>query len=222
MTPALSLSEIEAIALKAARGAGMTWGLAEEAAFAARWLAERGIDGLTLLAHHLDRTPASPGTAPGFHAGCWTTGNLTRLCPIAAGAALSDHFHLPEGPLTAAVRLANLSAPALILPFLATAAARCDMGVVVLWDECRVDLSSGALRARGVTDGLMSGQAATVSVTATSATPAPDLANDPAPAAFLTISAATRQVLESLVHRTYVPASDQSRRGAGVAGMDNS
>ena len=34
----LSLPEIDALCLKAARGAGYSWGVAEEASFAARWL----------------------------------------------------------------------------------------------------------------------------------------------------------------------------------------
>ena len=37
----VSLNEIEGLSYKAARGAGMSWGLAEEAAFATRWLAVR-------------------------------------------------------------------------------------------------------------------------------------------------------------------------------------
>jgi hypothetical protein len=40
-------------------------------------------------------------------------------------------------------------------------------------------------------------------------------------AAFLTVSGKTRQVLEAQVQRTYVPASEQSRRGAGAAGNDD-
>ncbi|MEF9603350.1 DUF3726 domain-containing protein, partial [Paracoccus sp. PXZ] len=45
----LSRNETEALCLKAARGAGMSWGLAEEAAFAAGWLGAHGIDGAGAL-----------------------------------------------------------------------------------------------------------------------------------------------------------------------------
>lgn len=39
----VSFNEVEALALKAARGAGVSWGLAEEAGYAARWLAEHDL-----------------------------------------------------------------------------------------------------------------------------------------------------------------------------------
>jgi len=40
----ISLNEVEMQATKAARGAGLAWGQAEDIGRAARWLAERGID----------------------------------------------------------------------------------------------------------------------------------------------------------------------------------
>ena len=50
-----SLNEIEALGKKAARGAGMPWGMAEEASKALRWLCAHGIDGMTHLARLLKR-----------------------------------------------------------------------------------------------------------------------------------------------------------------------
>ncbi|MFV0473400.1 MAG: DUF3726 domain-containing protein, partial [Pikeienuella sp.] len=38
----LSLNEVETLTLKAARGAGLSWGEAEDAALATRWLARHG------------------------------------------------------------------------------------------------------------------------------------------------------------------------------------
>jgi hypothetical protein len=49
----MSQNEVSALCLKAARGAGMSWGLAEEAGFAASWLTARGIDGPRHLLTHL-------------------------------------------------------------------------------------------------------------------------------------------------------------------------
>ena len=43
----LSLNEVAATAKKAARGAGYSWGMAEEAAAAVRWLAACGTEALT-------------------------------------------------------------------------------------------------------------------------------------------------------------------------------
>ena len=158
-----SLGEIEATALKAARGAGMTWGMAEEAAFATRWLAEHGFDGLTLLAHHLDRTAAATnGTPPRFQDGCWLSATGANLCPIAAGTALADHFHLPEGPMIHPVDLCALSAPALILPFLAAAAARSGAAVIARWPGCTTVLASGTILAVAGRENLLANHAQVV------------------------------------------------------------
>ena len=48
-----SLGETGALALKAARGAGMTWGLAEEASEAVVWLQARGLPGVSALCRYL-------------------------------------------------------------------------------------------------------------------------------------------------------------------------
>ena len=205
---ALSLSEVDSIALKAARGAGLPWGLAEEAAFAARWLAEQGVDGLTLLARLLALMPRETlGSAPLMHDRRWQTQKGGPLCPIGAGTALNDHFALPQGPLAAPLHLCNLSTPALVLPLMAAAAARCNAVVIAEWADCQVVLSSGRLLAIGGAQ-LLADQAALLTVTAL---PAGRPATPPGP------SAATLAALGAHVARTYVPASDQSRRGAGAS-----
>lgn len=94
----LSRTETRALAVKAARGAGLDWGLAEEAGFATEALAARGIDGLSLLARWLSQHGASP-----------------LRCPITLGAELADLP--PAGPL----RLGKVAYPALLLPFLSRA-----------------------------------------------------------------------------------------------------
>lgn len=95
----LSRTETRALALKAARGAGLPWGLAEEAAMAAEWLAGRGVGGLGLLAGWLPRRAAA-------------------ACPVAAGVAFCDR------PPAAPADLGAVAAPALLLPFVAALAAR--------------------------------------------------------------------------------------------------
>lgn len=207
MITSLTLSEIESSALKAARGAGMAWGMAEEAAFAARWLAAQGVDGLTLLAHHLTRTT----TPPTYHNHRWHAATGGHLCPIAAGTALSDHFHLPEGPMAHPVDLLDLSAPALILPFLASAAARSGTVVIAQWPNCTAVLTSGTLALTG-RDHLLTDLATRVTITA--AQPQGSTIHPGVPPA-------TEHLLQTLVQRTYVPASDQSRRGAGGSGTDD-
>ena len=72
-----SLGETAALALKAARGAGLSWGMAEEAAGAVFWLHQRGLPGISALCGYLDVC------------GHDRTGEYA-LCPLETGSALSD------------------------------------------------------------------------------------------------------------------------------------
>ena len=86
-----SLNEIEALSKRAARGAGMAWGMAEESGKAVRWLESHNLPGVTLLAELLTRNDHTPhGTiAPQSLEGVWSASSGT-LCPLLAGAALND------------------------------------------------------------------------------------------------------------------------------------
>ena len=110
-----SLNEVSALAKKAARGAGYSWGMAEEAGWAVWWLCRQGIDGAGFLAAFL-RDEAH--TAPVYEAGQWRLAS-GALCPIYAGVALSDGAGLPDVP---AERFGKVACPALLLPFLSTLA----------------------------------------------------------------------------------------------------
>ena len=128
----LSRNEIESLSMKAARGAGMPWGLAEEAGWATGWLHARGLDGTSaLLAHleHMDGTPWQEAS-PVVRHGAWgaTTGGL--LCPIAVGTALSDFCGLPEGSLAdGGLAIDPVARPVLLLPFLSRVAGRSNQAV---------------------------------------------------------------------------------------------
>ncbi|AUH65979.1 hypothetical protein CX676_18950 [Paracoccus zhejiangensis] len=127
----LSRNEVEALATKAARGAGMDWGQAEEAGFALGWLTARCLGCTAQLLEHL--RAAGNGIwferSPLVARGQWQAAGRKALCPVALGAALCDHAGLPEG-LGAKDRLTAgpVSWPVLLLPFLATLAgsARAD------------------------------------------------------------------------------------------------
>lgn len=97
----LSNGEWRALVVKAARGTGMGWGMAEEAGWAAEWLARRGLPAAEWVADWL--APAD-GT-----------------CPIAFGTRLADAFPAPGQDLPALPD--GLRAPGLVLPFLNRAAA---------------------------------------------------------------------------------------------------
>ena len=89
MTVSWSVGEARALAIKAARGVGMTWGEAEEAGFALGWLTRHNAPGITAICRYLsfyDQSVKS-GDAPLR----WLDKSAQGwFCPIGIGAALSD------------------------------------------------------------------------------------------------------------------------------------
>lgn len=212
----LSWNEVETLCTKAARGAGMPWGLAEEAGFAAGWLVAQGINGPSALLAYLEsevtdcagRLELTP--QGGFKS------DTKQFCPIALGTAISDHAGTGIGPVgSSRVPLGMTAAPVLILPFLAGAARRTGQTVCLEWKggvvrvgEAGVSLSAGSELA-GV------GQAE-ITIHAISETEemvqTPDLCR------------LDRGVIEALNRwaiKTTVPPSEKSRADAGAGESDN-
>jgi hypothetical protein len=95
----LALSELRSLITKAARGAGLSWGLAEEAGWAAEWLARRGM-------------PAADWAT------LWLAARLEGdVTPVEIGASLADEF--ASDPAMQDIALPDgLVAPGYLLPFL--------------------------------------------------------------------------------------------------------
>ncbi|WP_127561163.1 DUF3726 domain-containing protein [Nioella ostreopsis] len=128
----LSLNETESLAKTAAKGAGLCWGMAEEAAKATRWLCARGIDAcdplVALLFRHDEEGHAQTG--PERLDGDWH-GAEGWLCPVACGAALSDLGKAASLPLT----LTRVALPVFLLPFAASIAREFEQPVTLSWDS---------------------------------------------------------------------------------------
>ncbi|MGQ7845801.1 DUF3726 domain-containing protein [Granulosicoccus sp. 3-233] len=220
----LSRNEVESICTKAARGAGMSWGLAEEAGYAAGWLLANGHDGASMLARHLRNAQGKSWSdiCPVVEAGAWLAlSNNQTLCPIALGATLSDHFCVDDTLFDGAgLRVGEVSSPALVLPFLAMAVAARQQGISVRLhdDVLRMDVSGTVT---GNLSTLLQAEQATL-IIALDARPAiegaaqPSSAAEPAP-----VAADALAFLHELSLRTTVPASAASRANAGAAGGDN-
>ena len=215
----LSRNEVEMLCLKAARGAGMSWGLAEEAGFAAGWLAARGLDGAGPMLARLRRADdgtMSQGNLSMSPVG-WASDDKTVLCPIAVGAALCDFANLPEttmadGPL----KIAPVCHPVLLLPFLPILAA-CRSGAVALAASGCTVVVTGLGQLTGDVAGL-----ADIAVADVDLSPSPAAA--PAPATRFQPASVPQDVsrgLDGFAMRTTVPASVASRAGAGAATSDN-
>lgn len=102
-----SLGELAALALKATRGAGLPWGLAEEAAGAVFWLHQRNLPGISALCGYLDGCDQPPGADD-------------ARCPLVTGTALSDGSHPCPSQMDDTIDLGVVTAPLLLLPFVAT------------------------------------------------------------------------------------------------------
>lgn len=214
----LSRNEIETLCLKAARGAGLSWGLAEEAGFAAGWLAARGVDGAAVMLDHLT-TGADGGKAITVADRIWSAQSGGAVCPILCGAALDDHAGLKDGIGAGPLTVAALRHPVLAIPFLARMAQALNAALEVTWDNGSAIVSAaGGIDAASLR--ALSDLRVTRLVVARSARPATEMpppgAGDP-PA----VSGRTLAGLNALAMHTTVPASEQSRRGAGASADDN-
>ena len=103
-----SLGETAALATKAARGAGMPWGLADETGVAVSWLHAHGIPGLAALCRYLKwRDNGIVTQWPDRPAGA------ACYCPIALGTAYMD------GAIPLTLATGTIREPVLMLPFIA-------------------------------------------------------------------------------------------------------
>ena len=206
-----SLNEMELLAKRAARGAGYCWGLAEEAARATRWLCARDMDGGRQLALLLQRGFAANGYdhRPQQIDGIWQGNDI--LCPIMTGCLLSD----------CAARLRKhdihtgaLAAPALLLPFAASAARILGICVTISASGWRADADGTELSA----DDVLPEQADAIHIHAGGMAARPRRRQSRA-----TPEPAGWKILNHLAGKTYAPATEESRllgAGAGVFDSD--
>jgi hypothetical protein len=108
----LSLNEVESLAVKAARGAGFSWGLADDIGRGARALASEGADWSASLLALLARAGAfDPPSAR--RSALWLSGEpdmrgQTPLCPVRTAAFVND---APPDIGEGALRLLNVGLP---------------------------------------------------------------------------------------------------------------
>lgn len=186
-----SLGETRALSVKAARGAGLPWGLAEEAGHAVSWLESRHAPGAAALAALLLRRDGREDAG--------------RDCPLAFGTALADMQGRP------APEPRWLAVPLLAAPFLAAVAG--GGGWRLEWPGAAATVSREALRAEGARAALLTARAECRAVEADC--PAPIPRRDRVPDA----EAGAIAALEGFAARLYAPASERSRRTGAGAGL---
>jgi hypothetical protein len=216
-----SLNEVEAMGKRAARGAGLPWGLAEEAGKAARWLTARGYPGAEQLADVLTRNDKQgyAELAPVDVDGVWQA-PAGRLCPLITGAALCDRAaEIAEGRV---IELGMTAQPLLLVPYIAGAAKLIGTAIAIGWEHVTmivtqdreiIDGNPNALTARS-TDSI---RCRRVDDASNLATPAVSVNQPAAP-----VDAATWSRLAAFAQRTFAPATEASRlSGAGAGLSDN-
>lgn len=212
-----SLNEIAAHAKRASRGAGLSWGMAEEASRATRWLASHDLGGPTILADLLAQNDGIPHeqVAPISLKDDWhARGDV--LCPLTAGTALNDCAdHLIQG---APIKMVNVSYPLLILPFAAWAAIHLQQTVRVKWETVVIDTDGARVWSSGPTNEINTSISSflTCELTAPRADPGqlPGLRGSVTPEIW--------DRLDTFAQRILAPATDESRAlGAGAGLSDN-
>ena len=211
-----ALNEIEALSKKAARGAGLSWGMAEEAAQATRWLVSNGLPGPEVLADLLAQTDGADRgqLAPVSLDGTWRSSSGV-LCPLAVGAALSDCAdRLRDGP----IEMENVSHSLLVVPFVAWAALHLGANLSLNWRGASIGTDGCAAWVDDPEQEM--GEASPRALTCVRTTEKAEATTTPALRG--TVGPDVWKCLNAFAHRTYAPATEASRLlGAGAGVSDN-
>lgn len=208
----LSLGEIDALCLKAARGAGFSWGMAQEAGRAARMLAAWKLPGPEALAAHLNEIDGAVDQHAPVRDGKGWSCAAGAHCPISLGAALADFAHVLSDRPTI---LGAVHRPLLLPPFLRAVAEQRMARVVLQGGSDRLNV--GPLGPEGRPDAPSRWHDVRIFLAPLGDPSGPVITTAPYP-----IDSETLAALTDLAHRTYVPATEESRRsGAGAGPTDN-
>lgn len=210
-----SLSEIDAHARKAARGAGFEWGCAEEAGKAARLLAAYQLPGAAVLADYLLQREAQPAghfQAPAITERHWKAqAEDGVLCPLLTASCIGDRG---TEALFGSLMLEKVASPLLLCPYLVLMSRMNDCSLALSWPGVQLAFHKGHVLQQNVADdALQAGFAEWVECarvdSAEAGAEAGNVGQKIAPAIW--------EQLNEFAKRTYVPATEASRLGAGPA-----
>lgn len=215
----LSLGEIDVLVLKAYRGAGFSWGMAEEAGRASAWLARNGLPAAAFVDSLLKQIDGEDPSllTPSVKSGSWyPSGN--PLCPVISGTALSDTglLTLSKDP----IQLGIVYSPGLLLPFISACASAACINIDLQSSSHSISMTKhGTLKAGDFA--FLSVDRADV-ILSTSSVAEASITSHTESHRRVPVSEEVFERLAKFAHRTYVPASEQSRTsGAGAGVTDN-
>jgi len=194
-----SLGEIRALSVKAARGAGMDWGIAEEAGFAVQWLEAHGLYGVRALAQYLSRVRRNDDYKD-------------DVCPLKLGCMISDmnDWRLLEHK--------ECHEPMLLIPFIASVLK--NEFVMLRWANVNALLNANGVKTENieflVSRPSTSKQGLSIKL---HSEPCEVL---PRKTRVSESEASYVAILNALAHKVYAPATEASRvSGAGAGLNDN-
>jgi len=205
----LSLGEYRALVAKAFRGAGYSWGLTEEAAQAAKRLAEYSLPSGDVVVRLLTAVQGTP-TADLMPATSWQS-STNALCPVCVGCSIVDQGELElANPGKIIVR--SMHEPLLLAPFLAaTLSSKPSSSYLVEWLSGSYLVSESGLLVQDTGHGLQASELSDVAISVSNQQPA-----EAPTASRIELEPPTMAALEQFAHRTYAPATEASRaKGAG-------
>ncbi len=202
-----SFGEFRSLTATAFRGAGYSWGLTEDAAYASMRLAEFDIDAGAAVARLLTRSDGVDKVELMPTMKWESVGDM--LCPICVGTAIIDLGVCPDVPLR------NLIEPILLAPFLLSMAESesGSGGYLMQWQGGYCEISQLGISLEGA----VPEQGADITITEQSPSPSLDLVRSYR----VELDVETEEVLHTFAYRTYAPATKESRlTGAGAGLLD--
>ncbi len=194
-----SLGEIRSLSVKAARGVGLEWGIAEEAGFAVEWLEAHGIHGAKALAQYLSKVHREENF-------------VLKNCPLHLGCHISDVDDW------SAFKGARIYQPVLTIPFMINTLQ--DRIISMSWDTKNITIQKDGISIIS-NDEIVSEPCKLVhSISIKPIQNTIDLVQ--CKSRVLEDETAYIAILNALAHETYAPATEASRiAGAGAGLNDN-
>jgi len=208
-----SIGEFESLVFKAYRGCGFSWGLAQEAGVSAATLAVCGLHPARAFAQLLPMIDGYPSGKLAPHINDesrWAVGDREFHCPVITGTVLSD-FGIGAYSNGESLTIEQVLQPTILLPFLCHSVRT----VEVAADSATYHCGNGMIRVVSIDDPHRPvGREVNIRPVQGSVKNSPQRQR-------VDVDEGSLEVLLRFAHRTYVPASESSRAGAGAGLLDN-
>lgn len=225
-----SLNQVEQIVRKAARGAGLSWGLADDVGKALRYLHAYHLNGVQALLPVLHRHAHDDYSqlAPVSLSDTWHA-KSGLLDPLITGAALSDclandKFSQPnETPTPIPIDVASIAYPLLVAGFIGNVAEIENRVFTLSWSGVRLDCSRGNLTVVGEPHAVETETAESMRCCLADSTKPEHQPSQRVPqVGGIEIESEIWNCLDEYASRTYVESTEASRlAGAGSGLHDN-